>query len=369
MNIYLTGSSGFLGQEIVRKTIDEANKVYVPIRDKYGKTNTERFNEIFPKNDDSKLILKNTNDAIPDDTNIIILNAFEVKFTGSIREKVIQNIEPMIKLLDAAKSLPNLKKVIIVSTAYVNPPSPVKYNEGLVPLGTFDPIKLYDDILNEKITIEKISLDPKIDSHFTENSYVFSKRLMEHVISIKYDNDLPITFIRPSMISVSSCGTYGNGTFGALLCAKLALYPFPLTTFDMVMYDHIHVDDVAYGIVKSIETKSKFVYLSCGPKINAPKFIYSLNKRRKILFFKSTKYMFVIKMIRSFEYLIIMSIYGRKKANHMKSIYNNYDYVFQNEWIFPETVSLNIDKYYKNVKKWLLNTHNSNRIKHKNYIQ
>lgn len=47
-NCYITGGSGYLGQELVRDMIKRRyNKVYVPIRGKKGESGQERFNAIY----------------------------------------------------------------------------------------------------------------------------------------------------------------------------------------------------------------------------------------------------------------------------------------------------------------------------------
>ena len=91
MIIYITGVTGFLGKELLRKCLKQLTleKIYCPIRHKYNNTDEERFtiicNELIKENiDTKKLVFIKPEDTIPSDTSVVIFNAFAVSFSKTI---------------------------------------------------------------------------------------------------------------------------------------------------------------------------------------------------------------------------------------------------------------------------------------------
>ena len=83
-----------------------------PIRPKYGLTSQQRHTEIFSQQPYVKL----GGETIPKDTEVVILNAYDVRFTGAhkkmrifpLLESVSANVIPMLDLLKQCETLPSL---------------------------------------------------------------------------------------------------------------------------------------------------------------------------------------------------------------------------------------------------------------------
>ena len=85
--IYLTGSTGFLGQQLLRdmSTSQHIKKIYCPIRNKNSKTGNERFNLLCDDlNKDgfttNKFCYIDPKELLPTDINNVILCAFSISF-------------------------------------------------------------------------------------------------------------------------------------------------------------------------------------------------------------------------------------------------------------------------------------------------
>ena len=194
MIIYLTGSTGFLGFNLIRllNTKKNIKKIYCNIRDKNGFTGKERFKQII--NNFKKCEYVENKYNIPDDTEYIILSGYNTSFNKTINFQIENSIDPIDKLCYISKNLKNLKKIIIISTAYVNPPYPYLSKNKLISFsGTKKSVEYYEKIKNKKISWKDIINDNNNNKFSKKNTYIFSKILMENYISEKY-KDLPICF-------------------------------------------------------------------------------------------------------------------------------------------------------------------------------
>jgi|EP01046_Picozoa_sp_COSAG06_P035851 nucleoside-diphosphate-sugar epimerase len=239
MAIYLTGGSGYLGGEIVRSLaldkLAEDKKVLVPVREKRGKSGQERFESIFRGGGNPHKHTQWIDPAapIPDETEVVILNAFDVAFHTDIARVLRESVAPMLALLEQCTQLRakgNLKKVVIVSTAYVQPPIPFRRCDGpITPFnGAADPWGTYSQILNGEMVWQDLVDDPRSDTHSTTNAYIYAKTLMEHLIATM--NELPrTTIVRPSVIGPSSDGERGN--LASPGCASVRLMSTPIGRF------------------------------------------------------------------------------------------------------------------------------------------
>ena len=232
MVTYLTGGSGYLGGEIVRAlALNERTvhaQVLVPVRDKAGKTGQERFDPLFSggRNPHQHARWVAPAEPIPDDAEVVILNAFDVAFHKDIARVLRESVAPTLALLEECSKLSlktgKLRKVILVSTAYVQPPLPFKRCDGpITPFhGAADPWGLYGKLLNGEMGWQDLVDDKDNDSHFTTNAYIYAKTLLEHLVATF--KDLPCTYIvRPSIIGPSRCGKRGNAASPGCASAKL----------------------------------------------------------------------------------------------------------------------------------------------------
>lgn len=239
MAIYLTGGSGYLGGEIVRSLaldkLAEDKKVLVPVREKRGKSGQERFESIFRGGGNPHKHTQWIDPAapIPDETEVVILNAFDVAFHTDIARVLRESVAPTLALLEQCSKLRakgNLRKVIVISTAYVQPPIPFRRCGGpITPFnGAADPWGTYNKLLNKELAWQDLVSHPENDPHSTTNAYIYAKTLMEHLIATFHD--LPRTYIiRPSVIGPSSCGERGN--LASPGCASVRLMISPVGRF------------------------------------------------------------------------------------------------------------------------------------------
>ena len=157
MNIYITGTTGFLGKDLVFNSIksNHVKKIYCPIRDKYDLKGKQRFSTLFTLH--KKCVFCDCK-HIPIDTNIIVLNAFSTSFIHDIYKVFHENVTPTLNILKSCKNLPYLKKIILVSTAYTQPPFPYKINNSVYSevVKTTNVVKHYNDIITSKITWDDI---------------------------------------------------------------------------------------------------------------------------------------------------------------------------------------------------------------------
>ena len=299
MVTYLTGGSGYLGGEIVRAlALNESTahaEVLVPVRDKGGKTGQERFDALFTggRNPHEHTRWVAPEEPIPDDAEVVILNAFDVAFHKDIARVLRESVAPTLALLEecSRQSLKNgkLRKVIIVSTAYVQPPLPFKRCDGpITPFhGAADPWALYNKLLKGEIGWQDLVDDKDNDSHFTTNAYIYAKTLLEHLVATF--NGLPCTYIvRPSIIGPSRCGTRGNAASPGCASAKLMDSPvgrFVPSTGCECLHGFLHC--LIYGLHPSATrlptpVHSRLISI-CSRLIKRPRPVLSTHRFRQCL--------------------------------------------------------------------------------------
>ena len=356
MHIYLTGASGFVGRALVRRLAQRPQvRLHVPIRAQPHASPESRCTRIFG---DLGGRVQLGGAALPLETEVVVLNAYDCRFSGLLSDALRTNVAPMLRLLALCRELPALRRVVVVSTAYVNPPLPQLYTAGLVPIGgVADPVRLYEDALAGSVTLPDLAANPLTDDHFTANPYVCSKRLMEHVVLALYP-DLPITFVRPSMIGVSTDGRYGSAKFGALLFAKLALEPCPGVLSDVGRHDNVAVDMVVDGIAECVETTDTtlptFLPLTSGSQVKLSEYMASVDpgRRWRTLWVTNPRSR-AAQAARWLEGRLLCLFAGQRHADRVSTLYEHYDYVFQRSWDFPSTLPLPAD-YFQRTRQWTL---------------
>ncbi len=125
----------------------------------------------------------------------VIHCAASIEFDLPIQEAARANVDSTLNVMELARSCPSLRSVVSVSTAYVTSHqdgNPVY--EVPAPLSR-DPFQLYEEIRNG---------DPDEPALLREtgrpNTYTLTKALAEHLLIQRY-NDLPLSILRPSVIS------------------------------------------------------------------------------------------------------------------------------------------------------------------------
>jgi len=119
-----------------------------------------------------------------------------VSFESPILEAITANVTTSRNICDLAEDCPNLHRLTTTSTAYVQPHRSGPIYEELVGLPS-PATKLLEDI--------RLHPDDEVEIlRFTghQNTYTLSKCMAEHLIMERKDT-LPITIVRPSIISVS----------------------------------------------------------------------------------------------------------------------------------------------------------------------
>jgi nucleoside-diphosphate-sugar epimerase len=158
--------------------------------------------------------------SIPDDVTTIVHCAASVSFTMPLDQARAINVEGTKRLLDAAASLPSLKRFVHVSTAYVGGTCPGTFGEG----------------------------DLDVQQGF-RNTYERTKHEAEHVVRA---SGLPVTVVRPSIV-VGESTTGWTSSFNVLypplqLLARGLVRRVPAdpeAIVDVVPVDH--VTDVIYA--------------------------------------------------------------------------------------------------------------------------
>lgn len=114
-SVLLTGASGLLGGELLRRLLEQTERVVVAVVRRPLAIEHERL----------ELLTADLTDEGPlpdpgrDDITTVIHCAASVAFNLSIEEQRAINVEGTRRVLDLAAQLPNLERVVHVSTAYV----------------------------------------------------------------------------------------------------------------------------------------------------------------------------------------------------------------------------------------------------------
>nr|XP_033335506.1 putative fatty acyl-CoA reductase CG5065 [Megalopta genalis] len=222
--ILVTGGTGFLGlltiEKLLRSCPDIAT-IYMLIRQKKGKSVEERIKQYFNDTVFSRLkqeqpdflnkIVVIEGDAAEEnfglsaqsiltlnDTNIVIHAAAIVKFNEKLRLVVHTNVRITKQLLLWAKTLPNLKSFVYVSTAFSNcvheTIDEIHYDP---PMDCDKLMTLVDCLDDDKLLAIEATLRGK-----WPNNYIFSKSTAENVV-LKYAGDLPVGIVRPSIVTAT----------------------------------------------------------------------------------------------------------------------------------------------------------------------
>ena len=225
--VLLTGVTGFVGKVVLEHLIRERDTydvqdVHVLIRPRRGKSPKERFDERITTSrcfedlpdgwtdrvqvlagemteDDLGLDPTDLKDLKSKITHIIHCAA-TIEFDLPIKEASSANITGALNVLEFARSCANLVAFTNCSTAYVTPADPDDSPLGeVLPEFPYEPEQIYQSILDDpspETTAEWLAES----GH--PNTYTFTKCLSELLIAER-QGEVPITFVRPSIVSVS----------------------------------------------------------------------------------------------------------------------------------------------------------------------
>jgi len=370
MIIYITGVSGFLGTELLRECLKHSSleKVYCPIRHKYNHTGEERFtiicNELAKENlDTNKLVFIKPEDSIPTDSNVVIFNAFSVSFSKTICENIRENVYPIINKI---KQLNNHKitNIILISTAYVQPPHPHKLYKDVFKNGHSNKeiIDLYQAIYDDKITWKHIEKQTQ-NKHFVQNTYIYSKILSENLCKIYCEErNIALTIIRPSQIIVSTSGKGDMGPLAGVIrafCNPLIRILISNNTFNV-----IPVNYVSEVIINNLNPMDNFkvVYATCNETLTPIQVMRHINPSKSVLIFKRNSLLCRISRMLELWFYRILVVFNRLSLNKYLLIcifYRDYVYFQNNSWNFENKITLSsietltLFKNYVISKKWV----------------
>jgi len=367
--VYLTGSTGFLGGMLVRKLQEEptVEKVYCPIRDKKGMTGEERLKASV--GDFDKCVYVPIAGPVPADATHVILNAYNTRFDEDLGDKLRENVVPILRVMDElnGKRKTPIQGITFVSTAYVLPPLPYTSPKGgklpfLLDSSTkLTATQVFDEALKRK-PCDLTKLIPDLHPYYKENSYVFSKHILERLLIEKYPK-LPITVVRPSMILPGQDLDYGFKTKSAIpLVFQLAPYPVFLAPRSEGKVNIVFIEDVSkdcmegafelakpaqadetgtkwHTIVQSVghsNASSMMLFRGVAPEI--PRFDIRNDKLRST--------------VRSMENMLIRVLFGQRKAKLLETAYETYDYFMAHSWGFepkygPDVWKIAVDGGWK----------------------
>lgn len=421
-NVILTGSTGFLGKSVLREfrgrveagVLHRVN-LFLPIRGdtRKGLSGQDRCETIarehgfFYSDSESceKPGLENDSpvqicvrwidptlgaDAWPAEINLVLLSAFDTAFDRPLGIMLNSSVRPIVEVLrsvaddihksQAQKRWPALSQVVLVSTAYVQPPLPfVRRGIDGDRVGAWAPQnlwgkesvnKLYERLVGiDDLTIEFArTLLPNLPGQTTYNSYIFCKTLLEAVVDndprfevFSQKNDLTFTIVRPSIVGASLDGKYYSAKSPG--CAALLLATSQLAgrgsawwgSIDLVPVCRVAKAIVLAAAIDNISESSNEVNWVVADSLvgsSKPKIRYVTNGLSfstivltracgKLLCTAWPKQLLPI--IQQFEIIFVSVLFGSVKAGEqIRSMYHHYSYFTTNTFDFPTVIGLNI---------------------------
>lgn len=177
----------------------------------------------------------------------IIHCAASIKFDNPMKDAAASNIGGALNVCLLAEQCKKLERLLVTSTAYVTPHNGHAITESLPPLPMS--VRRLNSIIKEGDMSEAKILE--LTGH--ENTYTLSKCMAEHYI-FEWSKTLPITIVRPSIISASRKFPFpgwidSTAAFAGLVIGLSSGMLKVLDGNPSVKLDVVPVDDVAAEIL------------------------------------------------------------------------------------------------------------------------
>ncbi|XP_014258435.1 fatty acyl-CoA reductase wat-like [Cimex lectularius] len=220
--ILLTGFTGFMGKVLTEKLLrccPEVRHIYLVVREKKGRSATERMEEVLkdplfsvlekevPKyrlrltalSGDCSLPNLGLSDEdkkkVTDEVSMVFHGAATVRFDESLKVAYLSNVQGTKEVLRLAKEIKNLAVLVHISTAYAN--CHLQKIEERFYEAPMDDKRLEDMVQNMDDSILE-AIRPKIIGRWP-NTYSFTKAMAESIVK-SYASQLPIVVFRPAII-------------------------------------------------------------------------------------------------------------------------------------------------------------------------
>ncbi|EKX41704.1 hypothetical protein GUITHDRAFT_55447, partial [Guillardia theta CCMP2712] len=233
--IFITGTTGFVGKCVLEKVLRElqdVQTVYILIRAKKGASPQQRaqreiatspiFNLLRSTMDDFDAYFEKKVVAVAGDinqdfmglsqedlarvsssVNFLIHCAANVDFNERLDGAITTNCRGPLRMMRLAERCPNLKAYVHVSTAYVNcnRPSGSLVAEEL-PLCQSDGEQVMKEI--EKLAVPELEARTRalLQAEKYPNTYTFTKAMGEKLLH-KYHGNIPVAIVRPTIIGAA----------------------------------------------------------------------------------------------------------------------------------------------------------------------
>ncbi|EFN79250.1 Fatty acyl-CoA reductase 1 [Harpegnathos saltator] len=268
-SIFITGATGFMGKVLIEKLLrscPDIAKLYLLMRPKKGngindrlkkllnnalfdKLRTERpstFDKLVPVMGDATSVglglLPADRQMLIDKVSVIFHIAASVRFDDSLKDAIFANTRSTRDVCILACSMKKLAVLLHVSSTYAHIDKPV-IDEVLYPAEVdwrrvIEIAETIDEHVLKMLTAKYIGAMP--------NTYIFTKRLAEQVIS-DYAESLPCVILRPSIVistveePIKGWLDNFNGPFGMLIGAAKGIlrvtYANPVIKNDFIPVD------------------------------------------------------------------------------------------------------------------------------------
>eukprot|EP00656_Telonema_subtile_P037444 TRINITY_DN4165_c0_g1_i1.p1 TRINITY_DN4165_c0_g1~~TRINITY_DN4165_c0_g1_i1.p1 ORF type:complete len:297 (-),score=52.80 TRINITY_DN4165_c0_g1_i1:14-904(-) len=218
----------------------------------------------------------------------------------------------------------------------------------------------FQGVLDGSITWDQIKADPRNNAHTSENAYIYSKTLLEHVVNHRYRSVLPLTIFRPSMISVSSDGNYGSRFTPPCATGMLAQSKVGRVFPGSASADHVYVDQVSRLLLDSVLCERKlgemrYVMGTGDSSVRPADFKEALrgDKGCYTLFFYAWFPLWIVSFLRMLELFAYRIVLGSRISEKIGGCYSMYDHFLTETFDFEPNLPLELEDYYSVMGRWL----------------